>query len=52
MAKALFALPDFDASTVNTLITMGTPHVNAIVKPDIYMDQFTTSVNQVGQKSN
>nr|XP_054763869.1 GPI inositol-deacylase-like [Lytechinus pictus] len=46
IAKALFALPYFDASTVNTLITMGTPHMNAVIKPDIYMDQFAANVNQ------
>ncbi|XP_071492488.1 GPI inositol-deacylase-like [Diadema antillarum] len=46
VAKALFSRPNFDASQVNSLITMGTPHAAPVIKADAYIDQFTARVDK------
>ncbi|XP_070580466.1 GPI inositol-deacylase-like [Ptychodera flava] len=46
IARALFTLPDFDQSTVHTIITQATPHRAPVIEADIYIATFYNNVNQ------
>ncbi|XP_078684049.1 GPI inositol-deacylase-like [Branchiostoma floridae x Branchiostoma belcheri] len=49
IARALFTLPDFDPSMVNTIITQATPHQSPVINADQYMADFYRTVNQYWQ---
>ncbi|XP_035681116.1 GPI inositol-deacylase-like [Branchiostoma floridae] len=49
VARALFTLPDFDPSMVNTIITQATPHQSPVINADQYMADFYNTVNQFWQ---
>ncbi|XP_035828365.1 GPI inositol-deacylase isoform X2 [Aplysia californica] len=46
IARALFTLPDFDSSMVNTIITQATPHQRPVAPVDIHLEKFYSKVNQ------
>ncbi|XP_076818122.1 GPI inositol-deacylase-like [Clavelina lepadiformis] len=45
IAKALFALPDFDARSVNTIVSLATPHISPVINIDHFLSNFYDSVN-------
>uniref|UniRef100_K1PQS1 GPI inositol-deacylase n=1 Tax=Magallana gigas TaxID=29159 RepID=K1PQS1_MAGGI len=45
IARALFTLPDFDHTLVNTIITQSTPHQIPVLSVDSYMASFYRNVN-------
>lgn len=45
IARALFTLPDFDHTLVNTIITQSTPHQIPVLSVDSYMSSFYRNVN-------
>ena len=47
IARGLFALPNFDADLVHTIITQATPHQNAVINLDQEINAFYTKVNKV-----
>ncbi|CAL1542828.1 unnamed protein product [Lymnaea stagnalis] len=46
IARALFTIPDFDKSQVNTIITQATPHQRPVAALDVHLQQFYKNVNQ------
>jgi len=45
IARALFTIPGFDASTVHTIITQATPHRMPVIALDPYLVEFYDRVN-------
>jgi len=45
VARALFTIPDFDTSSVHTIITQATPHRMPVIAFDPYLVEFYNQVN-------
>ena len=45
VARALFAIPGFDVSSVHTIITQATPHRMPVIALDPYLVEFYDHVN-------
>ncbi|KAK6171405.1 hypothetical protein SNE40_019600 [Patella caerulea] len=50
IARALFAVKDFDASTVNTIITQATPHQSPVLPIEKSLQDFYNNVNYYWQE--
>ncbi|KAK3089161.1 hypothetical protein FSP39_001388 [Pinctada imbricata] len=50
IARALFTLPNFDHSLVNTIITQATSHQEPVLALDHYLMEFYNDVNQYWRK--
>ncbi|XP_029650604.1 GPI inositol-deacylase isoform X2 [Octopus sinensis] len=46
VARALFTLPDFDSSSIHTIITLATPHQSPVIVLDNYVSRFYEKVNE------